>query len=40
MAISEENRTEVDDYIQTFPEDVQKILYHIRSIIKEEAPEA
>ena len=40
MAISEENRTAVDDYIQTFPEDVQKILYRIRSIIKEEAPGA
>lgn len=40
MAKLEENRTAVDDYIQTFPEDVQKILYHIRSIIKEEAPQA
>lgn len=31
---------EVDSYIASFPEEVQEILNHIRSIIIEEAPDA
>ena len=30
----------VDEYIRTFPEEVQKLLTKIRAIIKEKAPEA
>jgi uncharacterized protein YdhG (YjbR/CyaY superfamily) len=30
----------VDEYIQAFPKDVQKILEQIRTIIKEKAPDA
>lgn len=30
----------IDEYIATFPENVQKILYKLREIIRESAPEA
>ncbi|MDO9084740.1 MAG: DUF1801 domain-containing protein [Anaerolineaceae bacterium] len=30
----------IDEYIEQFPEDIQKILQKIRSVIKEEVPEA
>ena len=30
----------IDEYIEQYPEDIQKILQKIRSVIKEEAPEA
>jgi uncharacterized protein YdhG (YjbR/CyaY superfamily) len=30
----------VDEYIQAFPEDVQKLLKQVRRVIKETAPEA
>lgn len=30
----------IDEYIQTFPEDVQKKLQEIRQVIRENAPEA
>jgi len=32
--------TTIDEYIQTFPEDIQKILEKIRKTIREVAPEA
>lgn len=31
---------EIEKYIRSFPEDVQKIMYKIRAIVKEKAPEA
>jgi uncharacterized protein YdhG (YjbR/CyaY superfamily) len=30
----------IDEYVKTFPEDVQKLLEQIRATIKEKAPEA
>ncbi|MCW3115151.1 MAG: hypothetical protein JWR18_3547 [Segetibacter sp.] len=30
----------VDEYIKTFPEDIQKLLQQVRAVIKENAPEA
>ena len=30
----------IDEYIMQFPEDVQRILYELRRVIKESAPEA
>lgn len=30
----------IDEYIQTFPEDIQKKLTELREVIKEEAPQA
>ena len=35
-----DNPTTIDEYIAQFPEDVQQILFKIRAVIKEAAPEA
>ena len=35
-----DNPSTIDEYIAQFPEDVQQILFKIRAVIKEAAPEA
>ncbi len=40
MEGKKENPTTIDEYIAQFPEDVQQILFKIRAVIKEAAPEA
>ena len=40
MQTSTKKITNIDQYIKTFPEEVQKILEKIRKIIRKEAPQA
>jgi uncharacterized protein YdhG (YjbR/CyaY superfamily) len=40
MAIDKKQFTTIDDYIGTFPEDVQRILEKMRQTIRDAAPEA
>lgn len=40
LSESEKSPSTVEEYIQEFPKEVQEIMQKIRSIVKEEAPEA
>lgn len=40
LSDAKKNPTTVEEYMQEFPEEVQEILQKIRTIVKEEAPEA